>query len=89
MYCVMAKNYNTYCKKVCKVNFNGCYFLSFFGLPFASWIPIFFCVKIVCVFVTFDNIFSLMIKALLDFFGLRLKELQAKLIDMGYDDNLL
>jgi hypothetical protein len=30
-----------------------------------------------------------MIKALLDFFGLRLKELQAKLIDMGYDDNLL
>ncbi len=71
------------------MNFNGSYFLSFFGLPCASWIPIFFCVKIVRVFVTFDNIFSLMVKALWDFCGLRLKELQAKLIDMGCDDNLL
>jgi hypothetical protein len=50
----------------------SCHFLVY---PSASWIPILLCVKIVGAFVTFDNIFSLMVKALLDFGGLRLKEL--------------
>jgi hypothetical protein len=52
--------------------FISCHFLVY---PSASWIPILLCVKIVGVFLTFDNIFSLMIKDLLDFGGLRLKEL--------------
>ncbi len=50
----------------------SCHFLVY---PSASWIAILLCVKIVGAFVTFDNIFSLMVKALLDFGGLRLKEL--------------
>jgi hypothetical protein len=36
---------------------------------------------------TSNNVFSLMVKILLKFCGLRLEELRAKLINMGYDGN--
>jgi hypothetical protein len=46
------------------------------------------CVEIINVSTTFDNIFGLMLEALLNFGGLRLKELGAKLVNMGCDSNM-
>ncbi len=36
-------------------------------------------------FVTFNNIFALMLKCLLEFGGLGLKELCEKMVNIGYD----
>jgi hypothetical protein len=44
-------------------------------------------VEIVGFFDTSNNVFGLMVKNLLNFSGLRLEELGAKLINMGYDGN--
>lgn len=38
-------------------------------------------------YATSNNVFGLMVKNLLKFVGLRLEELGAKLINMGYDGN--
>ncbi len=50
-------------------------------------IPIFLCVETIAVFATSNNIFVLMIEIYLDFGGLRLEELRAKLVNMGCDGN--
>jgi hypothetical protein len=47
--------------------------------------PHLFCVKIVSVFSDINGVFNLMVKALLDFGGLRLQELGTKLVNMGCD----
>jgi hypothetical protein len=52
-----------------------------------KWIPIFLCVEKISVSTTFDNIFGLMLEALLDFGGLKLAELGAKLVNMGCESN--
>jgi hypothetical protein len=44
-------------------------------------------VEIVGIFATSNNVFGLMVKNLLKFGGLKLEELGAKLINMGYDSN--
>ncbi len=43
--------------------------------------------EIVRIYAAFNNVFGLMVKNLLNFGGLRLEELGAKLINMGYDGN--
>ncbi len=53
-------------------------------------IRIFFCVEIIGIlFSTFDNIFSLIVKFLQDFGGLRLEDLGGKMVSiMGYNSNV-
>jgi len=48
-------------------------------------IPILLCVEVVSLFTTFDNIFSLTIKCMLDFGGLKVEELVRKLVSIGCD----
>jgi hypothetical protein len=48
-------------------------------------IPILFCVEAVSLFATSDNIFSLMVKCMLNFGGLRVEELVGKLVSIGCD----
>jgi len=48
-------------------------------------IPILLCVEIVSLSTTSDNIFSLMVKCMLDFGGLRVEELAEKLVSSGCD----
>jgi hypothetical protein len=50
-------------------------------------IPIHLCVEIVGISATSNNVFGLIVKNLLNFGGLKLDELGAKLINMGYDGN--
>jgi len=38
---------------------------------------------------TFDNIFSLMVRSLQDFGGLRLKDLRGKMVNLGCDNNII
>jgi hypothetical protein len=52
-------------------------------------IPILLCVETIGVSSTFDNIFSLMVRSLQDFGGLRLKDLGGKVVNMGCDNNII
>jgi hypothetical protein len=52
---------------------------QFLVYPSASWIPILLCVKIVGVFVAFDNIFSLMVKALLDCWWIKVERIVSQI----------
>jgi hypothetical protein len=64
--------------------FNGCpsiYMLSKLGRGF----QILLYVETIRVLATFDNIFAMMVEACLDFGGLRLEKLGAKLVGMGCD----
>jgi len=45
------------------------------------------CVEIIGVSSTFDNVFRLMVKGLLEFGGLRFEELAGKLVNMKCDGN--
>ncbi len=48
-------------------------------------IPIILCVEAISLSTTFDNIFSLMVKCMLDFGGLGVEELTGKLVGIGCD----
>jgi hypothetical protein len=48
-------------------------------------IPILLCVEALSLSATFDNIFSLMVKCMLDFGGLGVKKLARKLVNIGCD----
>jgi hypothetical protein len=50
-------------------------------------ILIFLCVRTMGMSTTSDNIFSLMLKCLVEYSGLRLEELVSKLVNIGCDDN--
>jgi hypothetical protein len=50
-------------------------------------LPIFSCVETIGVFATSNTIFALMLKILLAFGGLKLKELGGKLVNMGCNGN--
>ncbi len=50
-------------------------------------ILIILCVEIMDVFANFDNSFGLMLKCLIDFGGLSLKDLLGKLVNIGYDNS--
>jgi hypothetical protein len=45
------------------------------------------CVETIRVFATFDNIFGLLLKALVGFVGLGMEELVEKVVNMGCDGN--
>ncbi len=47
-------------------------------------IPILLCVEAISLFATFDNIFSLTVKCMLDF-GLKVEKLVGKLVNIGGD----
>jgi len=66
---------------------NSTQWLSIHLYVVQAWkrIPILLCVETIRVLATFDNIFVLMVKACLDFSGLGLEELGAKIVGMGCD----
>jgi len=49
-------------------------------------IPILLCVEAVSLSATSDNVFSLMVRCILDFGGLRVEELVGKLVNIGCDE---
>jgi len=48
-------------------------------------IPILLCVELIRLFATSNNIFSLMVKCMLDFGGLGVEEIAGKLVNIGCD----
>jgi hypothetical protein len=66
---------------------NNTQWLSIHWYVVQKWkcIPILLCVETICLFATFDSIFSLMVKCMLDFGGLRVEELVRKLVNIGCD----
>jgi hypothetical protein len=72
-----------------EVTMIGCHthWLSIHLYELQKWrfIPILLCVEAVRLFATFDNIFSLIVKCMLDFGGLGVKKLARKLMNIGCD----
>jgi hypothetical protein len=64
---------------------NNTHWLSIHLYELQKWklIPILLCVEAISLSTTFDNIFSLMVKCMLDFGGLGVEELARKLMSIG------